>query len=215
MKGVLSFFLPLLQCSSPDLTVAPTSQMNSAGCCSELQGLLLLLCFSVRLCAAVISLSPRLILHATNARAGCVRALKWSGRRWLSKTILSQSYRASCRSSTVQDYVGLYIKPGGVERLPMRAADRNEAGNDLAVACYGLECGNEFPPVYSLKNSSSIWYHLGNIVQAALLMHFLLIDTTNTLREEGFVFMLAIFRTRHGLSIYSALALSALHIWQV
>lgn len=29
--------------------------------------------------------------------------LKWSGRRLLSKTILSQSYRASCRSSTVQD----------------------------------------------------------------------------------------------------------------
>lgn len=73
MKGVLSFFLAVLQCSSPDLTVAPTSQMNSAGCCSQLQGLLLL-CISVRLClcAAVIYASPILILYATNACAGCV-----------------------------------------------------------------------------------------------------------------------------------------------
>lgn len=41
------FFVPVLQCSSPDLSVAPTSQMNSAGGCCELQGLLLL-CVSVR-----------------------------------------------------------------------------------------------------------------------------------------------------------------------
>lgn len=32
-----ALFLPVLQCSSPDLTPAPPSQMSSAGCCSELQ----------------------------------------------------------------------------------------------------------------------------------------------------------------------------------
>lgn len=66
------------------------------------------------------------------------------------------------------------------------------------------------PSFYALKNS--IWYHRGYIVQAALLMHFLLV--LHHKLHVFFVVMLAIFRKLHGLSSSNALV-SLQRIWQV